>query len=61
MSWGVAPPLIEARLSIFGAIREGRLTTVTDTVELVLRRRPLTFDQWAKENATAFLALGRSE
>jgi uncharacterized protein YbjT (DUF2867 family) len=61
MSWGVAPPLIEAHLSIFRAIREGRLTTVTDTVQRVLRRRPLTFDQWAKENAAAFMDTGRSE
>jgi uncharacterized protein YbjT (DUF2867 family) len=61
LSWGVAPPLIEAHLSIFRAIREDRLTTVTNTVERVLGRRPLTFDQWAKENAAAFLGNGRSE
>jgi uncharacterized protein YbjT (DUF2867 family) len=52
---GVSYPLVEAHLSIFRAIREGRLTTVTDAVERVLGRRPLTFDQWAKENAAAFV------
>jgi uncharacterized protein YbjT (DUF2867 family) len=55
VSRGVPFPMVEAHLSIFRAIREGRLTTVTDTVERVLRRRPLTFDQWAKENAAAFV------
>jgi uncharacterized protein YbjT (DUF2867 family) len=55
ISRGVPSPMVEAHLSIFRAIREGRLTTVTDTVERVLRRRPLTFDQWAKENAGAFV------
>ncbi|MBV8211835.1 MAG: SDR family oxidoreductase [Verrucomicrobia bacterium] len=55
VSRGVSLPLVEAHLSIFRAIREGRLTTVTDTVERVLRRMPLTFEQWAKENAAAFV------
>jgi (4-alkanoyl-5-oxo-2,5-dihydrofuran-3-yl)methyl phosphate reductase len=54
IAWGAPEPLVEARLSIFRAIREGRLATVTDTVERVLGRKPLTFDQWAQENAAAF-------
>jgi uncharacterized protein YbjT (DUF2867 family) len=54
VSRGIPLPLVEAHLSIFRAIREGRLTTVTDTVDRVLRRRPLTFDQWVQENAAAF-------
>jgi uncharacterized protein YbjT (DUF2867 family) len=45
---------IDYHLSIFRAIREGRLATVTDTVERVLGRAALTFDQWAQENAGAF-------
>jgi uncharacterized protein YbjT (DUF2867 family) len=52
---GVPAPLVEAHLSIFRAIREGRLATVTDTVEQLLGRRPATFDQWVKENAAAFV------
>jgi uncharacterized protein YbjT (DUF2867 family) len=52
--WGAPEPLVEARLSIFRAIREGRLATVTDTVERVLGRKPIRFDQWVQENATAF-------
>lgn len=45
---------IEAHLSIYRAIREGRASAVTNNVERVLARNPLTFDQWAKENAAAF-------
>ena len=54
IAWGAPEPLVEARLSIFRAIREGRLATVTDTVERVLGRKPIAFDQWAQENAMAF-------
>jgi uncharacterized protein YbjT (DUF2867 family) len=55
VTWGAPAPLVEARLSIFRAIREGRLAAVTDTVERVLGRRPIAFDQWARENARAFV------
>jgi (4-alkanoyl-5-oxo-2,5-dihydrofuran-3-yl)methyl phosphate reductase len=55
IAWGAPAPLVEARLSIFRAIREGRLAAVTDTVESVLGRKPISFDQWARENAAAFL------
>ncbi len=54
VAWNAAPPLVDARLSIFRAIREGRLAAVTDTVERVLGRKPIPFDQWVQENATAF-------
>jgi (4-alkanoyl-5-oxo-2,5-dihydrofuran-3-yl)methyl phosphate reductase len=54
VAWGAPPDLVEARLSIFRAIREGRLATVTDTVERVLGRKPIAFDTWARENAAAF-------
>ena len=55
VAWNTPPPLVEARLSIFRAIREGRLAKVTDTVTRVLRRKPIAFDQWVKENAAFFL------
>lgn len=55
VAWGTPTPLVEARLSIFRAIREGRLAAVTDTAEQVLGRKPIPFDQWASENARAFL------
>jgi (4-alkanoyl-5-oxo-2,5-dihydrofuran-3-yl)methyl phosphate reductase len=54
IAWNAPPPLVEARLSIFRAIREGRLATMADMVERVLGRQPITFDQWARENVQAF-------
>lgn len=53
-SWGSPPPLINARLSIFRAIREGRLAAVSDNVTAVLGRQPISFDQWAHQNADVF-------
>jgi uncharacterized protein YbjT (DUF2867 family) len=53
-SWGAEPALVEARHSIFRAIREGRLQQVTGTAERVLGRKPLDFSTWAKENTAAF-------
>ncbi|HEY0467772.1 MAG TPA: SDR family oxidoreductase [Polyangiaceae bacterium] len=54
IAWDAPAPLVEARLSIFRAIREGRLAAVTDTVERVLGRKPLAFDRWVRENIAAF-------
>jgi uncharacterized protein YbjT (DUF2867 family) len=54
IAWGATPAMVEARLSIFRAIREGRLATVTRGVERVTGRSPMTFDQWAQANAEAF-------
>lgn len=55
VSWRAPEALVEARLSIFRAIREGRLADVTTEVERVLGRKPISFDQWARENAAAFV------
>lgn len=52
---GVPDSEIDYHLSIYRAIREGRAATVTDTVERILGRKPITFGQWAEENARAFL------
>jgi uncharacterized protein YbjT (DUF2867 family) len=54
IAWGAPDPLVEARLSIFRAIREGRLSAVTSTVARVLGREPITFDRWVLENVGAF-------
>jgi uncharacterized protein YbjT (DUF2867 family) len=51
---GEPEPSIKAHLSIYRAIREGRLAVVTDTVERVLGRKPIAFEQWAQENANPF-------
>ena len=49
-----SPAETEAHVALWRAMREGRLATVTNTVEQVLGRKPLTLDQWATENAAAF-------
>ena len=51
---GASAPDIDAHVSLWRAIREGRLVTVTNTVERVLRRKPIALEQWALENAAAF-------
>jgi (4-alkanoyl-5-oxo-2,5-dihydrofuran-3-yl)methyl phosphate reductase len=53
---GDSEAVIDAHLSIYRAIREQRLARVTDTVQRVLGRKPITFDEWIKENAAAFAA-----
>jgi uncharacterized protein YbjT (DUF2867 family) len=53
-AWGSPEPLIDARLSIFRAMREGRLATVTNNVASTLGREPISFDRWARQNAAAF-------
>lgn len=52
------PGYADALVDIWRAIREGRLATVTDGVQEVLGREPVTFDQWAQENAGAFRRSG---
>jgi uncharacterized protein YbjT (DUF2867 family) len=51
---GDSEEIIAAHLSIYRAIREGRLAEVTGNVERVLGRKPIRFDRWAQENADAF-------
>jgi uncharacterized protein YbjT (DUF2867 family) len=45
---------VEAHVSLWKAIREGRLASVTETVERILSRRPASVDSWIRENAPAF-------
>jgi uncharacterized protein YbjT (DUF2867 family) len=44
----------EAHVSLWRAIREGRLAVVTDNVERILGTKPIPLKQWAIENAAAF-------
>lgn len=44
----------EAHVSLWRAIREGRLATVTNTVEHVLCRKPIALNHWLIQNASAF-------
>jgi uncharacterized protein YbjT (DUF2867 family) len=52
--YGDSLEVVAAHLSIYRGIREGRLACVTDEVEGVLGRKPVTFDQWIQENVEAF-------
>jgi uncharacterized protein YbjT (DUF2867 family) len=45
---------IDYHLSIFKAIRQGRLAQTTDAVECILGRPAIGFDRWVAENAAAF-------
>ncbi len=51
---GDTPEVVAAHVSIYRAIREHRLATVTDNVHRVLGRKPITFDYWVQENAAMF-------
>ena len=47
-------PMVEALISVFRAMREGRLAKVTDTIERVLGRKPISFDRWLEQYAAVF-------
>lgn len=51
---GASAEETEAHVSLWRAIREGRLANITDNVERILGRKPIAMDQWAMENAAAF-------
>lgn len=53
-AWEASSAMIDAHISIYRAIREGRLATVTHEVERVLGRKPASFDHWLQQNAAAF-------
>jgi len=49
-----SPEETEAHVTLWRAIRQGRLAAVTHDVERILGRRPISLSQWAKENAGSF-------
>ena len=51
---GASPEDVAAHVSLWRAIREGRLAKVTDNVERILGRKPINLDRWVSENAAAF-------
>ncbi|HUB06534.1 MAG TPA: SDR family oxidoreductase [Myxococcales bacterium] len=51
---GMPPTLAEALLKMAAIVRSGGAGTVLPTVEQVLGRKPLTWREWARENAAAF-------
>ena len=56
---GASAEETEAHVSLWRAIREGLLETVTDNVERILGRKPIALDQWVSENAGAFRRASR--
>jgi uncharacterized protein YbjT (DUF2867 family) len=48
------PEYAEALVDIWRAVREGRMTTVSDGVQSVIGRKPVPFERWAEENADQF-------
>lgn len=52
--WAENRAYAEALVDIWRAVREGRMTMVTNDVQRVLGRPPRAFAQWAIENAAAF-------
>ncbi len=51
---GATAPDVDAHVSLWRAIREGRLATVTNNIERVLGRKPIPLEQWTVENVAAF-------
>jgi uncharacterized protein YbjT (DUF2867 family) len=51
---GASPLETEAHVSLWRAIREGRLANITGNIARILGRQPIAMDQWAMENAAAF-------
>lgn len=54
VEWGGEGSYADALVDIWRAVREGRLDTVTDGVRRATGREPITFAQWAVENAESF-------
>lgn len=52
--WEESPAMIDAHISIYRAIRDGRMATVTQEVERILSRKPASFDHWLRQNVAAF-------
>jgi uncharacterized protein YbjT (DUF2867 family) len=51
---GDSEEMVVAHLSIYRAVREGRLAAATDDVERILGREPIGFDRWVHEHLEAF-------
>lgn len=53
---GVPAPIARAVGESYGAVREGGIFGVTDTVEKVTGTQPMTFESWARKHASRFLS-----
>jgi hypothetical protein len=53
---GASPEDVAAHVSLWRAIREGRLAKVTDNVERILGRKPINLDRWVSEKRQVHVA-----
>lgn len=53
---GIPPQLAAAVGESYEAVRNGRILAIKDTVEKVTGRKPITFETWARQHASRFLA-----
>jgi uncharacterized protein YbjT (DUF2867 family) len=51
---GIPHPIAASIVKSYESVREGRGATVSDTVERLLGRKPLRFEQWLKMHIDAF-------
>jgi uncharacterized protein YbjT (DUF2867 family) len=54
LPWSDSKAYAAALVDIWRAIREGRMTTVSEGVARILGRRPVSFETWVDENVDAF-------
>lgn len=57
---GVPEPSVRYMASVYRAVREGWMATVTDTVRSVLGRPPRGFEQFARDHARRFAVSSRT-
>jgi uncharacterized protein YbjT (DUF2867 family) len=51
---GLTAELADALVVLWREVRDGQVATVTSQVERVTGQKPITFDDWAAQNAAAF-------
>jgi len=53
---GIPAPIARAVGESYRAVRDGGILGVTDTIEKVTGRKPMTFETWARRHASRFLS-----
>lgn len=58
---GVPAPMAQAVGESYGAVRNGRIFAITETVEKVTGHKPITFEAWARKHASRFAATATAQ